>query len=438
MFRVILAVVGVVVLIGGLTAANLRRDSGVQSLDWRILKTPPREVIVETPANGEIVQTVTAPGAVELVEEAQIASQIVGRVIEVKVKDGDRVKGATPNYPGDLLVKLDETDARARFDSARSRLDRLQAAITQAEAEFRKTQRDFDRSSELAGRGVVTPTELADFRTILAKAGAALLMSRHEHIEAEAMLKSAKQDLDRTAIHAPIDGVVLGLDVEVGEVIIAGTTNLPGTVLMTIGDPARLRIRADVDETDVPMVHSGQAARIFLQADPTNAIAGRVDLVAPKGKKTTEVVSFETLVLVDHAESTPLKPGMSATVEIEVERKSDALGIPLQAVVHRRRKDLPDSPAVRDWAERHAHAPGEKATEAEARYIKIVFINENGSARAVPVETGISDERRVEIRSGLKPNAQVIVAPFRALDEMKDGDAVTIADPSQPDAARRP
>ena len=95
---------------------------------------------------------------------------------------------------------------------------------------------------------------------------------------------------------------------------------------------------------------------------------------------------------------------MTATVEIEVRRADDALGVPVQAVVHRRRKDLPDTPAVRSWAERHARSPGEKAREAEARYVKIVFVVQHGVARARPVETGLSDERRVEILAGLGPD----------------------------------
>ncbi|HEX8198864.1 MAG TPA: hypothetical protein VF590_00110, partial [Isosphaeraceae bacterium] len=108
-------------------------------------------------------------------------------------------------------------------------------------------------------------------------------------------------------------------------------------------------------------------------------------------------------------------------------RSPEALGVPVQAVVHRRRKDLPDTPAVRAWVARAARSPGEKAREAETRYVKIVFVVADGVARARPVETGLSDERRVEIRSGLDPSDRVIVGPFRALDELKDGSPITPA-----------
>jgi HlyD family secretion protein len=176
----------------------------------------------------------------------------------------------------------------------------------------------------------------------------------------------------------------------------------------------------------------GQPAQIYLQADQLHPLPGRVDGVAPQGKaKKEDVVSFETLVRVDgqailarDSETPRLRPGMSATVEVEVRRADDAISVPAQSVVHRRRKDLPDSPAVREWAERNARSPGEKAREAELRYIKLVFVVEGGVVRARPVETGLSDEKRVEILSGLKSEDRVIVGPFRALDELKDGDPI--------------
>jgi HlyD family secretion protein len=427
MRRSVLAGLFVIVVVGVVVAANIGRDPKAVVVDWQIIKPLPREVSVESPARGPIVQTITAPGVVEPVDEARIASQIVGRVIDVRVKDGDVVK------KGDLLVKIDETEARARLDSSAARIERLKASIAQAVANREKADRDVTRSAKLAGRNVATPTELADARSTLAGVEAALLVARNDLRESEAMRRTSQQDLDRTEIRAPIDGVVAGCEVEVGEVVIAGTTNLAGTVLMTVGDMNRMQVRAEVDETDVPLVKTKQPSRVYLQADPSRPIAGEVDRVAPKGKKTDEVVSFETLVLVGPATSS-LRSQMTATVEIEVRRANDVLGVPVQAVVHRRRKDLPDSPAVRAWSKRNSRSLGEKAKEVEARYVKIVFVLEAGVARAYPVETGISDEHRVEILSGLKETDKVIVAPFRALDELKDGNPVIPAKAASPAA----
>lgn len=419
MKRLAAAVVGLAFLVVGLTAANLRRDPSAIDLDWQLVKPPVREVILEPPAQGPIVQTITAPGKVEAVEEAEIASQIVGRVIAVNVKEGDTVKKA------DILVRLDPTDAKARLESSSARIARLHSAIDQAENDLAKANRDANQSGKLATRGFNSPTELADAKTAVAKAQLGFIMSKQDLRESEAMRKTAEQELERTEIRSPIDGVVAGVNVDVGEVVIAGTTNLPGALLMTISDLDRMRVRAQVDETDIPLVRAGQPSQIFLQSDPLHPVPGVVDVIAPKGKLKEDVVSFETLITVQKVDNAPLRPAMTATVEVEVNRSTQALGVPAQAVVHRRRKDLPDTPSVRAWAERNPRSAGDKAQEAELRYVKIVFVDEKGIARARPVETGLSDERRVEILSGLKPNDQVIVGPFRALDELKDGNPVT-------------
>lgn len=418
MRRLTLVLLGLTVLVVGLAAANLGRDPQGYSIDWRIMKPPPREVVLEIPGRGTIFETITASGTVEPVVEAEIAPQIVGRVVSVHVQDGDRVQ------EGDLLVKLDETEAKARLDSALARLDLLKSSIRRAEAELEKTRRDLERTERLAGRNASSASELADSRTFYLQAQAALEMARNELSESDAMRRTSQQALEYTEIRAPIDGIVCGCDVEVGEVVIAGTTNLPGALLMTIAQMDRMQVRADVDETDVPLVRTGQAARAYLQYDLLTAIPGTVERVAPKGVLVDEVVTFETILRIEGGTDTPLRPGMTATVEIEVRSAEDVPSVPVQAVVHRRRKDLPDTEAVRSWSDRNPLAPGEKAREAEARYVKIVFVAENGVARARPVEIGISDERLVEIRSGIDPDDRVIVGPFRALDELKDGDPV--------------
>ncbi len=425
MVRVWIGLLTIAGLVAGLVAANFNRGSAAPALDWQLLRKPPLEVTLEEPGLAPIVQTIMAPGEVELVEEAEISSQIVGRVLEVRVRDGDAVKA------GDVLVRLDSTDATARLDSIQARMGRLKAAIDQADAEREKAVRDLTRTAQLAGRGAASVTEQADARSILAKADAALAMSRNELSESEALRRSNEEELNRTLIRSPIDGVVAGLKVEVGEVVIAGTTNLPGTILMTVGDPTRLRVRADIDETDVPLVKPGQPARVYLLAEPDVPVPATVDRVASKGTKTGEVVSFETLVGVK-AEGTALRPGMTVSVEVEVRRTSSAVSVPVQAVVHRRLKDLPKTPELIAWLEAHGAAKGPSggaAREAESRYVKLVFVVENGVARFRPVETGLSDERRVEILDGLPPGTRVVVGPFRSLDELRDGSPVTEESP---------
>jgi HlyD family secretion protein len=437
MSRTIVTAVGLAAVLACLAAANLVRRPGTVAIEWTSARKPPVGVHTEPAARGPIVQMITAPGVVVPVEEVKIASQIVGRVVAVHVKDGATVK------KGDLLIKLDETDARARLDSALARIARLRAAIVQAEAQLGKTGRDVTRLERLQARGAASAVDLADAHSELTKAKAAMEMNRNELAESEAMCRTNKHELARTEIRAPIDGTVAGLEVEVGEVVIPGTMNLPGAVLMTVSDVRRMWVRADVDESDRPLVKVGQPVLVYLQSDQLGSIAGTVERVSGKGKKrnerasagaqsqaspaagSSEVVSFPTRVRID-AGNPALCPGMSATVEIEVRRSADALGVPIQAVVHRRLEDLPDTPALRSWADRHAHSRAERALTAEAQYVKIVFVLDGQVVRVRPVETGIVDEHRVAILEGIGPGDRVVVGPFRVMDELGDGQSVKV------------
>jgi HlyD family secretion protein len=424
MLRFITRLVLIGSIAAALTFAKLHRDPDSIGVDWQVVKEPPIEVRVEPPSLGRIVRKITAPGVVESVEEVNIGSQILGRVVAVDVKEGDPVKA------GDVLVKLDRTDAEARLLSAQARYDRHRAAITQAEVDLAKAARDEAQHGRLADRGYSTPTELADAQTQFHKSEAALLMSRRELLESEALRKISLEELKRTEIRSPIDGVVIDLSVRVGEVVIAGTINLPGTVLMTVADPSRMRVIADVEESDIPLVQPGQASLIYLQADGRTAIEGVVEKVTAKGRKSGESVGFETRIRVDRAPPS-LRAGMSATVEIEVRRTEDALGVPTHAVVHRRRKDLPGTPAVLAWAERNARSPGGSGQDSGTRYVKVAFVVEGGVARARPVELGLTDEHRAEILSGVKADEQIVVAPFRALDQLRDGQPVQVVDEAE-------
>ncbi len=423
MRRFIIIISLLAAIVTAVVVVNLRRDADLLGVDWRIKKNlPTKKVKVEHPQSRTIIQTVTAPGTIELIDEANIASQIMGQVEAVNVEKGDSVK------TGDLLVKLDAEDANARLASTEARIERLKAAIGLAQADLDKAKLDSAGYRKLEARGFSSPTEVRDGETIRVKMEAALEMSEHELKESFAVRRNSEQEVERTEIRAPMDGTVIELDVEVGEIVIAGTTNLPGTVLMTIGDMNKMRVRADIDETDVGLVCRGQPVRIYLQADQAVPVPGIVDLISPKGTKLNEVVSFETLINVE-GKHNALRPEMTATVEIEVKRVDDALSVPVQAVVHRRFRDLPDTPLFRDWIAKQPTTPAEKGKDLAVRYIKVVFVMEDGTAQARPVETGISDQERIEIRVGLDAKDTVIVGPFRSLDEMVEDQPVELEVP---------
>ncbi len=377
------------------------------------------EVKVGKPEQRTIVRRVQAPGAVEPFTEVDISAEVVSKIIEMPVEEGDTVKA------GDLLCRLDDADYRARIVSAKANVAKLEATIIQAEASFDKAKRDLERQKRLSESDATSALELADYHTTFIRAKASVDISKQELIQAQAMLVAAEDDLAKTVLTSPIDGIVSQAFAELGEVVITGTMNNPGTRVMVISDLSKMQVRCRVDESDAPLVKDGQTARIYLQSDMQTSIPGHVFRVATKGTTPIGrgVVTFETLVIVD-SNDPRVKPGMTASVEIEVKRSENALTIPVEAVVNRKRRDLPEELVQAYDEAQSTSSKGEPTRKAE--YLKTVFSIEDDKAVAHLVETGISDETHVEIISGLTPDIQLVVGPYRSLDSLKMGSKIKI------------
>jgi len=374
------------------------------------------EISVETikPQQRDIIRTVQAPGAVEPISEVEIRAEVVAKILEMPVEEGSVVR------KGDLLCRLDDADYRARVRSAEANVGRLKASSVQVQADLEKAERDFQRQMQLSEADATSDLELADYRTILIRAGAMVDMRKHEMAEAEAALQSAQEDLAKTVLEAPIDGIVSQLFAKQGEVVVTGTMNNPGTRVMVISDLSKMQVRCRVDETDAPLVSPDQSARLFLQSDTQRPIAGHVFRVGSKGTKPAgrDVVTFETLVIVD-GDDPRVKPGMTTNVEIEVARRENAWTLPVQAVVNRKRRDLPTSLLTEFDALVVASSADKRPRTAE--YIKVLFCSVDGVARPRLVETGISDDVSVEILRGAAAEDVVVTGPYRSLDQLKDG-----------------
>jgi HlyD family secretion protein len=379
------------------------------------------ETSVETaqPEQRDIVRTVQAPGEVEAFDEVDISSEVVGKILEMPVEEGDPVQA------GQLLCRLDDADFRARVVSAEANVAKLKALITQAGADLKRAELDWEQMQRLRETNATSPTELAYCRTALVGAQAVLEMRRQELVEAEAALEYAREDLAKTVIEAPLNGVVSQLFAERGEVVITGTMNNPGTRIMVISDLSKMQVRCRVDETDAALVAPGQVARIYLQSDTRRSIAGEVLRVGTKGTKLPgrDVVTFETLVLIT-GEDARVRPGMTANLEIEVACREDAVTIPVQAVVYRKRRDLPEDFVKQYDEQQEARDPESRQHLAE--YIKLVFCVEDDKAHARLVQTGISDVRSVEIVEGVTLDDWVVTGPFRSLDRLKDGSPIKL------------
>lgn len=414
--------IGVVVLgvvVGGIYMLNdLTRSEDGKSL---LHVAQELEITVETatPTQRSIVRTVQAPGDVEACAEVDISSEVVAKILELPVEEGDWVEA------GELLCRLDDADYRARVLSAQANVARLRALITQAEADLEKAERDYARQKEFIEDDLTSAVEMANYHTALVGAQAIVEMRKQELVAAEAALESAREDLEKTVIKAPISGVISQLFAEQGEVVITGTMNNPGTRIMVLSDLSKMQVRCRVDEADAPLVAPDQPARIYLQSDTRRSIPGTVLRVGTKGTKPLgrDVVTFETLVLVS-GDDPRVKPGMSANIEIEVARKDDAVTVPVQAVVYRKRRDLPE-----ELLKQHDEQQAERDPAARqhlAEYVKLVFCVADGKAYPRLVETGINDATDVEITAGITLEDPVVTGPYRSLDQLKEGSAVKL------------
>ena len=456
MRRAAVWVLGVVAAVVVLVAATSRRDAAPVDVDWRLFRPSPPTVAVGLPTRGPIARTVAAKGVVEPVHQAQVVAKVAGKVAEVCVEEGAAVRR------GDVLVRLDDATFRSRADASKARLDTAIKNLDIAEAHLRDVEKDASAAttpatpaapSPLAGMPGMAPPLPTPGPSKLDVARDSVEGWRRERKAADAADQAARADLDRTQIRAPLTGVVEDLAVAVGdEVAAAPTLSLPNRPVPVVGggmfaglgggadalsappeptigparavctilDPDEVRVRAWVDEGDVGLVAAGQPARVYLPDEPTTPTMGRITRVALRGRPTGEVVAYAATIQLDGAGSRA-RAGMRVNVEVEVSRAEGLLGVPVQAVLHRKRRDLArngigiESPGAGFMA-----VPAVREAEGDSEYIKAVFVVEGDQVRLRPIATGLSDERRVQVVAGLTPEDRVVVGPFRALDGLED------------------
>ena len=409
-----------VVCVAIFALGSLRRGADGKSV-MHVAKEVPLTVHVARPLQGAITRIVQAPGDVEAVLEVDISSEIVSKIVDMPVEEGDGVT------VGQLLCRLDDKNLLADLESAQARIAQLEAAVVQATAEEEKAERDLNRQIDLFKAQATSDLEIRDYQTAHKRAAALRDMRTHELAQAVAYKKRIAEDLKKTVITAPLGGIVSRLAAKQGEVVVTGTMNNPGTVIMTISDLSKMQVRARIDEVDVPLVAEGQLGRVYLQSDPNTPVSSRVIRVASKGAKSVgrDVVTFEALLEVVGNEAR-VKPGMTANVEIEVARREDAIFVPVEAVVHRMRKDLP-ADIVKAFDDAQAGLSlSERAKQGQ--YIKVLYAMEGDAAKVRLIEAGIADTRNVEITSGIYLSDIIIVGPYRSLDQLADGKKIALAE----------
>lgn len=367
------------------------------------------QVRLDEVSRGNLVRTVSAPGLIEPRTKVSISAQVSARVIALPFREGQRVKR------GDVVVKLDAVDLAAALDSAKAALKAEEARFEGAKASLANATTEFGRKKELFGSKDISKSELdlaeADYRRAESTYNSALAS-----IEiAKAGIQRAQKDLDNTVIISPMDGIITTLDAEVGELVVVGTLNNPGSVIMEIADLSDLLVKAKIDEANIAPVRAGQTAKVFVNAMPDknfSAVVERVKMLR-QIDRTDNTAYFETEMKLEVPEDVSLYSGMTCNVDIAVETFYDVLLVPSQAVLDRKTDEIPQ--AVLDAS---------PVVDLQKKFVRVVYVMENGKAASRPVSTGPSDLTRTVILGGAAEDQKIIVGPFKALLALKDGQAV--------------
>jgi HlyD family secretion protein len=397
------------------------------------------EVRVEPAARGNLTESVSAPGEIQPLTKVSISAKVAAPIVQMPFKD----KEGAPAHKGDLLVKLDDLDLQAikrqlvaqraaqekSIQVARQRIDAQRAAIRANQAMLADLKRDLDRNTSLVATHDVSQSvldtaqakydeqleQIASSQQNLVADETNLKVMDEQLVAAQAQVDKSQKDIDYTTITSPIDGTVTAVKAEVGEMVVTGTMNNPGTVIMEVADLDKMLMVARVDESQIDAVKAGQHAFVRIQAYRDQIFDGTVYTVGES--RTTDQLDqtkyFEVKIALDR-KGRRIRSGLSADVEIETQSHSDAIKVPSQAVMARPLEQLP------------ADLRRSPDIEKGKSFATVVFRCINSKAVITPVTVGPSDDTHTAVKSGLNVNDPVIVGPYKILEGLQDGQAVKL------------
>jgi HlyD family secretion protein len=410
-------VVGLLFLVVTIGAIGIFRARATDSEAVEVGATTARDVFRSyVTASGEIVAT----------SFADVGSSVMGRVVELSVREGERVRA------GQTLARIDPVQARSDTDAAAAQISALEAeqsgaqnqiAVATAEREAAEARaleasQALDRANELFAAQLLPAAErdaaitsagaaraqVRAAQAAVARAEQALAAAGRRVAQARAQATGARDLLDKTNITAPVDGIVSRLQVRQGEMVVIGIQNQPGTTLMTISDLSSINAEVKVAEADVLRLKVGQPASVTLDAVPDITFPGQVVEIGasalPLQGTGAAAREFRVVVRLDAAPSS-LRPGLTCDAEILAQQRTDVVTAPLQAVVLRPR------------------TPGEPDAAG-------VVVVRDGRAVFTPVTAGIIGGLEIEV-TGVGANATFVVGPFQTMRTLEDGAAVRAA-----------
>jgi|SRR5690554_1448446 HlyD family secretion protein len=381
-------------------------------------------VRIEPVERRDLVATVNASGWIEPNRKVDVQADIMGRIIELRVVEGQQVRR------GDILLRIDPSQYEASVARARAAVNEAAAREAQARANLIQAERQAQRMRMLAQQeNMVSPQQVEEAETQELVQRQLLEAAKYGVAQARSALAEAEDLLSKTVIRAPMDGVITRLNVEEGETAIVGTMNNAGSLLLTVADLGAMEAVVRVDETDVPELHVGDSAVVRIDAFPRQTFTGRVTEIGHSSvtrpvsgtvasASGAQAVDFEVRIRLDDPPPT-LRSDLSATADIITAQRKGVLSVPIIALTVRERtgtQALPqEDPAAQAAAVRAADEQGDEEG---------VYVVRNGKAQFVPVEVGIAGAQHFEILSGLTESDSVVAGPYEAIRSLQDGQAV--------------
>ena len=416
----------------------------------------------------DITQTVTAFGRVQPEREIIISPDVPGEIIELTVQEGDRVQR------GELLARVEAKDYVAQAQQQRAGVSQARANLAGLRADSVQARQEYERQRQLFDREIAARQELEAAKARYEQAVSQLRAARFSVDQARARYRESQERVQQTSIYAPISGTVSRLSVEEGERVV-GTSQMAGTEMMRIARLNQMEVEVDVNENDVVNISLDDTASVEVDAYPERTFKAVVTEIANSarvsGQGTQEQVTnfpVKVRLLSPHnlrmrpeeapsagaspdsaglgllreqeiefgPEAAPtFRPGMSATVDISTQTVLDAIAVPIQAVTVRdfNRMQPRDTSSAATAASAQRPQNGEAGDPRSEDLRKVVFLAQNGEARMAEVETGISDDTHIQIRSGIDVGQTVVTGPYRAVSRvLRPGMALRLEDGGRP------
>jgi len=367
----------------------------------------------------DITQTVAATGKINPEFKVPITSEVTGEIVSLPVEEGDKVK------KGQLLIKIKGDAYVAQKERAEASLQSANANLTMRKAELDKITQDYNRMKELHNKNLASDSELETANSNFLTTKALYQSAEANVLQSEASLKEIIDQLNKTTIYSPIDGVVTQLNVELGERVLGSGYSM-GTDIMTVSDLRNIEATVEVDENDVVLISVGDTAKIKVDAFGDRVFKGAVTQIGNSAVTTglgtqEQVVNFEVRIKLLEPDDA-LRPGMSCNADVETETVHQVISVPIQSVTARSDFNMEQK---KDEEETETVSASNNKTDKKIQ--EIVFIIEKSKAKKLNVETGISDDNYIQIKSGLSGKEDVVSGSYRAISrELNDDVTVRV------------